>query len=535
MINFAAVTLADLTVEHPERSIWKQALSDYILLYRGGLEFKRAAGTNSDTVAYSTGALDRIFDEMAMRNRRRRFLYQLEGEPDTKYVSRWERAYYIPYIAAIIDYYVNWLFSKQPQVRPKVDADPDAEAPEPPDWFDGFCRDATGSGKSLFDLAKDVFKDVLIVRRAGWLIGQPDAVMGGDSVTLTPYAATEIIDWQEDAAGKLEWIRLSKCDTRRDFPALRRKHRIETYLDRDSWAAWEIVESPNPGDTATPRLLAAGKHDLGEVPFEWMVVPEGLWIANKLAAWQIDLFNQMSMLSYGQLVSCFLQPFIKSQEGSADATNRIMGEGIVLQLRAGSKEDQGEDFGWKSPDVAPLDFNAKRITEMRDEGYRIVHQMSLAVDSKAIGAIARSGVSKIEDRKATEILLCGYGGYVRDFLLRTLDKVSRILGDGTEWVIDGYDNFEVSSLDEELQTAALVATLDIPSPTFNAEIKKQIATGRILGHVDEALKAKICREIDEATEMSQEGPLQLDSVTGRAMAQPPPDVEPPPFDTNTKA
>jgi hypothetical protein len=150
--------------------------------------------------------------------------------------------------------------------------------------------------------------------------------------------------------------------------------------------------------------------------------------------------------------------------------------------------------------------------------------MALAVDSQAIGAIARSGASKIEDRKAAEIMLCGYGGYVRDFQLRTLDKISRLLGDETEWVVEGYDNFEVSSLMEELQTAALVQTFQIKSSTFNAEMEKQIATGRTLGHMDETIKAKIRKEIqdayDQISEQAAMGPAQIDPLTGQPM---PPD------------
>jgi hypothetical protein len=538
MVDFRKVKLEDLNQEHPERSLWIQAYLDYELLYKGGLDFKRAAGRNSRTLAAYQGMPAASLDLMAGMNRRRRFLYQLEGEPDTKYISRWERCYFISYQAAIIDYFRHWLFSSPPNIRPKIDAkaedgstlaDEDlaeAEAPEQPDWFDSFMRDATGNGTSFMDLGKAVFGDVLNFRRAGWVIATADMFPGDEDddakapITLTPYNAKDILDWQEDANGKLEWILLRRTETRRVFPERRRELETRLYLDRDSWASWEITRDPESKEEI-PILIDSGEHDLGEVPFEWMTLPDGMWIANKLAAWQIDLFNQMSMLSYSQLVACFLQPYIKSAEGTESATTRIMGEGIILQLRAGGDGNNAEEFGWASPDTAPLEFNAKRILEQRDEGYRIVHQMALAVDSQAIGAIARSGASKIEDRKAAEIMLCGYGGYVRDFQLRTLDKISRLLGDDTEWVVEGYDNFEVSSLMEELQTAALVQTFQIKSATFNAEMEKQIATGRTLGHMDETIKAKIRKEIQDAYDQRSElitmGPTQINPVTGEPM------------------
>lgn len=549
MIDYRAVKIESLNQEHPERSLWYQAYLDYELLYKGGLDFKRAAGRNTYTIAAYQGLPAASLDLMASTNRRRRFLFQLEGEPDTKYISRWERCYYIPYIAAIIDYFRHWLFSCQPDIRPKIDTSEisdggevpsdedlaDAEAPSPPEWFDAFMRDCTGAGVSFLDLGKQVFGDVLTYRRAGWVIATADMFPGEDDanaapVTLTPFTAKDILDWQEDQNGKLEWILLRKSQTRRDFPEVRRDIETRLFLDRDSWGVWEITRDPE-SKQEIPRLIDFGDHNLpGEVPFEWLVVPEGMWVANKLAAWQIDLFNQMSMLSYSQLVACFLQPYIKSHEASETATNRIMGEGIILQLRAGADGTDAEEFGWASPDVAALEFNAKRILEQRDEGYRIVHQMALAIDSQAIGAIARSGASKIEDRKAAEIMLCGYGGYLRDFQLRTLDKISMMLGDRTQWVVEGYDNFEVSSLLEELQTAALVQTFQVKSSTFNAEMEKQIATGRLLSNADEALKAKIRSEIQQAYDQRAElitmGPTQINPVTGQPMdPEPAPDKE----------
>jgi len=537
MLNFSSVTMDALNQEHPERYNWGAAWVDYELIYKGGLEFKRSAGMVATTIASLQAGNNGLpfMDLMANRGRRRRFLFQLEGEPDTKYVSRWERCYYINYAGVIIDYFRHWLFSQAPQIRPKIDVENeadlvDAEAPDPPDWYDAFARDATGNGTSFLDLAKQVFGDTLIFKRSGWLIGIPDSVgqrpsdNDGDvdpPVTLTTYTAREIYDWQEDATGCLEWILLGKKSFRRDFPEQRREVEIRTYADRNGWAAWEIVNDPKDPNAKQPQLIAKGEHGLGEVPFEWLTIPEGLWVMNKLAHWAVDLFNQESMLSTSQLESCFLQPFIRSAEGTEDATNRIMGSGVVLQLRAQDDKRGAEEFGWAVPDISPLKFSGERILQLRDEGYRIVHQMSLAVDSQAIGAIARSGASKIEDRKATEIMLCAYGGYVRDFLLRTLDKISRMIDDDTEWVIDGYDNFEVSSLLEELQLASLAQTFNIDSTTFNAELQKSIATGRLLGHLDESLKAQIRQQIDDAAEQKSElitmGPTQINPATGQPM------------------
>lgn len=245
-------------------------------------------------------------------------------------------------------------------------------------------------------------------------------------------------------------------------------------------------------------------HGLGVVPFVQIEIPPGMWIANKLASWQVDLFNKVNMLSYAQLMGCFLQPYIKSPEDGA--SNRIFGEGVLLHLR--STERGEEDFGWKSPDVGPLEHLWDQIKEMRDEGYRISHQMALAVDATAINAVGRSGASKVEDRRSTEIILGGYGAFVRDAIVRTANIISLIVGDEVKWQCDGFDNFDVSSLNEELQNAGLVDSLGIPSPTFEKKLKTQIAY-RLLEREDEQTRDDVAKEIEEAIDQKNEAREQL--------------------------
>src|SRR6185369_8091211 len=203
MIDVRSVTMDQLNVEHVERMNWGAAWVDYELLYKGGLERKRAAGMVATTIASLQAGNNGLpfMDLMANRGRRRRFLRQLEGEPDVKYISRWESCFYTNYVGVIVDYFRHWLFSQQPQIRPKIEAESeeelvDAEAPEPPDWFAAVMANAKGDGTSFFDLGKAVFGDTLVYRRAGWLIGVPDLIGpqsddgDGDNdppICLTPY------------------------------------------------------------------------------------------------------------------------------------------------------------------------------------------------------------------------------------------------------------------------------------------------------------------------------------------------------------
>src|SRR6185295_7491029 len=205
MIDLSAVTYEHLTREHPDRVKWSWKWPDLRLLYRGGEELLLAAGqrgvTRAARDATSTGAA--YADPMGANKRRRRFLQQLEGEPDSVYYSRWERADYIGYLTAIVDYFRHFLYSAPPVIRPK-------DGGGMPDWWEPFFKNATGDGKNLFDLGRDSFLDLLMVRRCGWLVGRALGVAqeedDDEAVIVTPYKAEEILDWQLSDCGQLEWV-----------------------------------------------------------------------------------------------------------------------------------------------------------------------------------------------------------------------------------------------------------------------------------------------------------------------------------------
>lgn len=502
-MDFNALTYEQLTRKHPEYEAWCAKWDDYRLMYQGGEEFLRAAGTQVSTGLRSTSGTPGpdIFAGLPGNRRPRRFLWQLEGEPDNAYTARLERAFYLGYIGPIIDYFRHYLFSHKPEIRPETAEG--GETPDAPEWFKAFDANCTGTGVSFMDFLKAVSLDVLVCRQAGWLIEKCDdaegpEVLGG--VRLQPFNASEIYDWQTDAAGGLEWVVLSRRERRREFPDERVEIEKIHYLDRQSHATWEVIHD---GDKKELRLLEAIDHELGEVPFIPLSVPHGLWPANKLASWQLDMFNQSQVLARGQLLSCFIQPALTSNDPTAQS--RVFGDGVLLHLRNNSPDGgNAEKFEWVSADIGSLQFVSDALKEKRDEGYRIVHQMSLAVDSQAVGAVARSGASKVEDRRSTEVILAGYGSYVRAAIVQTLNLMSKVFGDGLKWSCQGFDSFQVSSLDEELQIAALAQAMGIPSPTFEKRMHSKVAK-RLMDHADEATIQQVEKEIDEAIEQKQEG------------------------------
>jgi hypothetical protein len=516
-LNPESVTYEQLTKQHPERQKWASRWLDYGLAYKGGDEFLAAAGASGANRS-GNSALSMGFDR-SLSNTARRFLWQMDGEPVAKYNNRWERASYTNYLGAIVDYFRHYLYSAQPKVLP-------VEGEEIPDWWAPFFANANGANMSLFDVGRDTFLDLLLYRRTGWLVGTSNSVASvtGDAVVLTPYNALDILDWQRDDCGQLEWVTLRKKADVRAFPDERRQLEIITYASRDEWHTWEVDKDEHGGKA---NYLAGAAHGLDEVPFVMREIPPGLWVADKLFSPCMSLFNRMNALESAEHLGCFLQPFLRSME--QDAQSRVLGEGILLHLRPGDGTREGEDFGWKSPDIGPLAHLAERLKQDRDELYRVTHQMSLAVDAQAVSSVARSGASKVEDRRATEIILSGYGQYELRALVQTANLISKIHGDNTQWAGDGFDNFQVSSLDEELTLAALVESLPIVkmSPTFKKRVYIKLA-GRILDNEDESTKVEITKEI-EAYVDDEAGAEEM-APLGQVPAVPPVPAPPEPSD-----
>ena len=528
-----ALDYKTLNKKHPDYEKWYYRWDDYRLMYKGGEEFMTAAGMPARITRVSTtgGAAGMTASAQLIPGSQtripRRFLWQLEGEPNASYLSRLERAFYIGYVGPIIDYFVHYLYSQKAVVRP-APAQGESEAPELPDWFVPFERDCTGGNKALFDFFRDQFKELLITKRCGWLIGSPADTsgmsqseaesLGVDGVVLESYQADEILDWETDDSGELVFVVVRKFVNKRQFPRDRQRYEVIKYADRNWVATWEAHEVEQSGQTSGERdvtFIGAKKHSAGCVPFVMPEIPDGLWVGNKLGGCQLDLFNQLNVLSRSELLSCFIQPILYSNDDNA--SSRVFGEGNILKLRVGDKTQEAEKFEWSSANIDPLRFLAERLRDKLQECYRIVHQMSLAIDGDSATAVARSGLSKIEERRATEIILVGFGGYARDMVIRTLNIISKLLGDDNTWMCIGYDNFQVSSLEEELQTAALIQTLNIKSRTLNEELDKKMAR-RILDHADEGTLANVDDEIKQGyDDQEAAADAKQDALTQMAM------------------
>ena len=174
-------TLSQLRQLNPKHERWKYVYANYRLAYIGGNEFLAAAGTEA-TYRYDsalTASQAQTLGGVTYNTPRRRFLRQFEGEPTAVYNALWDRAEYINYLSPAINYFLSLLFSIPPIIRPR-------EGEDTPDWFEPFMRNANGSGKGLFEVARELMLEAQLCQRSGWMIGRPESVgeQGKDDESL---------------------------------------------------------------------------------------------------------------------------------------------------------------------------------------------------------------------------------------------------------------------------------------------------------------------------------------------------------------
>ena len=204
-----------------------------------------------------------------------------------------------------------------------------------------------------------------------------------------------------------------------------------------------------------------------EFPIVTLTLPKSLWMAAQLFDCQKSYFNQTAALEYALYTSNYSMPIITGVDDEDDdpLQNRKMGDGYYLTLKTGQAITSFERSGGN------IQTAIGYRSEIKRDIYDVLQQIAMsASDGAAI--IARSGVSKAEDRRPEEILLERYGQCVKEFVLQVLNPAAIAHGEIVDWEITGYDEFLGFSLTELLQDMALIDAANIPSPAFKKELQK---------------------------------------------------------------
>lgn len=422
-----------------------------------------------------------------------RYLPKNDVEPDELYLRRCRHAHYLNYTAPIANYLTSWLFTAPPTLTLRGGDAPD-------EWYLRWKDNVDDRGTDLDDFLRQRFLEALVARRAYWLLEWPEPneaidsleeyrTAGMDVAHLCPVLAEQVTQWRRDDDGQLQWA-LVRRETRQLLNLTDEYETVTitwTLYDRTGdHRRWQLAYGagrPLPKSTEVyeidPPMVPAGVFPLIE-----MELPSHLWLLDQIADSQLESFRTRNAQSWALYRTCYTMPVLKLKDAKKLPT---MGAGYALTIGI------DESIEWPSPPSTPYDALGNYAQTIKDELYRVVHQMAAGVDNNA-AAIGRSGESKQADAEATRVVLGAYGSFVREATVRTMQALAAGRSDAVDWQIGGMDRFELDDATALTETAVQNELLKIPSPTYRRELLTRIAVAS-LRDADESTKATIRAEI----------------------------------------
>ena len=307
---------------------------------------------------------------------------------------------------------------------------------------------------------------------------------GRSRAYLTDYSADEVINWNYDEAGRLDWvvIRTSCLQQSKVTDAKWEKETRWIYYDRENYQIFRKA-----GESEAAELVDEGRHGLASqrrVPVFEMKVSEGLWLMNKAALLQSEHFNKSNALSWALTMGLFASPVIYSDK----EWNQVMGESYFIQL---GKEDR---FGWTEPEGKVYQIAADNLVRLKDEIYRVCYLMNQAGSSSG-GDLRMSGLSKQRDFGVTQEVLRAYGDMVKDAMKQVLRAIAEARQDEVSIDVSGMDEFDIGDFSNELDDAKKLLDLGIASDTLKKQVFKKLAF-KYLCDARQEIKNRVAEEID---------------------------------------
>jgi hypothetical protein len=404
--------MENINREHPEYAARKASWKQYGDLYAGGEQLREHAAE---------------------------YLVRRHKEPGEIYRERLARVFYENYIGSIIDWYAATLMRSEPVL---LFEGSDAAAKG---FYSVLYEDCDLKGTELGEFFRQRFVEALVSGSSYVVVDFPKAngavrsraeedASGQSRAYLMGYGADEVINWNYDRTGGLEWVVL-RTTCLQQSKATDAKWEQETrwiYYDRENYQIYR-----KGGEASPIELIDEGRHGLAplrRVPVFQMKVSEGLWLMNKSASLQLEHFNKSNALSWALTMGLFASPVVYSDR----EWRQVVGESYYIQL---GKDDR---FGWTEPEGKVYQIAADNMANLRDEIYRVCYLM---IQSGEAGSGAhQSAVSKQLDFQTTEEVLLAYGATVKSAMKQILTAMAAARQDGVSIDVLGMDEFDIKDL-----------------------------------------------------------------------------------------
>jgi len=458
--------MQNINREHPEYTARKAMWKQYQDLYKGGERLRAHASE---------------------------YLVRRHKEPGEVYQERLSRVFYQNYIGSIVDWYAATLMHREPVL---LFEGRDAGAKK---FYSLLVKDCDLKGTNVHEFFRQRLAQTLVCGSSFIVVDFPrvngnagqaamtraeEDASGISRAYLVDYSPEEVINWNYDQGGGLEWVVL-RTSCLRQSKVTDDRWETETrwiYYDRENFQMFRKV-----GDKDPTELVDEGRHglaSLGRVPVFQLKVSEGLWLMNKAALLQVEHFNKSNALSWALTMGLFATPVVYSDR----EWNQIVGESYYIQLGPGDK------FGWTEPEGKVYQIAADNLEQLKDEIYRVCYLMNQAGTSGA-GQAQQSALSKQMDFRTTEEVLRAYGDAVKDTMKQVLWAMAEARQDGVQIDVSGLDEFDIDEFGTELDDAKKLLELGIESKTLRKQVFKKLAL-KYLCDVRQDIKNRVAEEID---------------------------------------
>ena len=453
--------MQNINREHPEyiarKAMWKQ----YQDLYAGGERLRANASE---------------------------YLVRRHKEPAEVYGERLSRVFYENYAGSIIDWYAATLLRREP-VMLFEGHDPAAKA-----FYNLLSDDCDLKGTNLSDFFRRQFVQALVCGSSYAVVDFPRAgtaalsraeedASGRSRAYLVEYSPEEVINWNYDPTGGLEWavIRTSCLQQSKVTDAKWERETRWIYYDRENFQIYR-----KPAEDQPMELIDEGRHGLAaarRVPLFEMKVSDGLWLMNKAALLQLEHFNKSNALAWALTMGLFATPVVYSDR----EWNQVVGESYYIQLGSGDR------FGWTEPEGKVYQIAADNLASLKDEIYRVCYLISQAGAADA----RQSGLSKQRDFSVTQEVLRAYGDAMKEGMKQVLWAILAARQDDITIEISGLDEFDIEDFSNELDDAKKLLELGIGSETLKKQVFKKLAL-KYLCDARQEIKNQVAEEIERA-------------------------------------
>lgn len=414
---------------------------------------------------------DLLGGTLAMRAARSKWLPSEEAESASAYLQRLARAVLFPAFRSAVQRIVSKPFSR-------------AVTATLPPRLEPLVKDADGAGRTLSQLAREVFTDLVVYGKAHLLVDY--AAVGGElnlaeeeSLGLRPTIARvpvpDLIGWDFDGPRStgLARIRIRESSVEKDEASSYLDKPVERVrvIERDAWQLWEKLTKNDEGGQAREDwvLVGEGSMSLGLVPLVTIYANQTgplqaeppledlAWL--NLAHWQSDS-DQRNILR----VSRFAILFARGFRGGDDDDEFVIGPFNMVKSRS------------EAADLRYVEHQGTAIAAGREDLRGLEQRMELLGMAPFVERSSQStATGKAIDHDAAMTQVQEWVRALEDGLRDAFSLACRWIGiDSKDITVDVFNDFSTLDRSDDLDFLLRAVTAGkLSLQTFLGELKRR--------------------------------------------------------------